>query len=151
VHYGLTGVVEGGDPPARWVVMGDHPFGGDVGYGPARALTAAQVAEVAAYLEQLDDATFRAGLQQRATLVDANIYLAGAVSEAGWGELVDEWSAALHAPAGALRGSTRGRVWWGTRETSSYRALRVRQAGRGDALTAREQAIAGCGSTCHLG
>ncbi|MDO9455972.1 YfbM family protein [Nocardioides sp.] len=38
-------------------VLGGEPVGGDVGYGPARVLTAAQVADVAAALEPMDRET----------------------------------------------------------------------------------------------
>jgi len=43
IHYLLTGSAEGGAPPLSWAVMGGTEIGEDVGYGPARLLTAEQV------------------------------------------------------------------------------------------------------------
>ncbi|MBH9579322.1 YfbM family protein [Inhella proteolytica] len=53
LHYLLTGTAWGGDAPLCLAVLGGEEFGPDVGYGPARALTATQVASVAAALAGL--------------------------------------------------------------------------------------------------
>ena len=46
IHFLLTGSVWEGDPPLRWAVFAPTQLGEDVGYGPARLLTADQVVEV---------------------------------------------------------------------------------------------------------
>ena len=44
IHYLLTGTADGGDGPASFLLAGGESIGDiEVGYGPARALTAAQV------------------------------------------------------------------------------------------------------------
>ncbi len=50
IHYLLTGSADGGAEPLFSVVIGGEEFGPDVGYGPARFLTAEQVRSVAAAL-----------------------------------------------------------------------------------------------------
>lgn len=47
LHYLLTGESDGGELPLSLAVWGGEEFGPEVGYGPARFLTAAQVAAVA--------------------------------------------------------------------------------------------------------
>jgi len=51
IHYLLTGEADGGDPPLSLAVFGGEEFGPEVGYGPARFLTAAQVAQISHALE----------------------------------------------------------------------------------------------------
>lgn len=49
IHYLLTGVAEGGQPPSSWTVLGDKevPDAGKLmGYGPAHVLTAEQASTV---------------------------------------------------------------------------------------------------------
>jgi hypothetical protein len=53
VHYLLTGQAEGGPEPHALAVFGGTEFGTEVGYGPARYLTADQVALVASALSEL--------------------------------------------------------------------------------------------------
>ena len=43
IHYLLAGDTWGGDPPLANVVLGGTAIGDDVGYGPARYLTADEV------------------------------------------------------------------------------------------------------------
>ena len=43
IHYLLTGVADGGEPPLSLAVMGGTEVGEDMGYGPARMLTSEQV------------------------------------------------------------------------------------------------------------
>lgn len=50
IHYLLTGSADGGAEPQSLAVIGGEEFGPDVGYGPARFLTAEQVRSVAAAL-----------------------------------------------------------------------------------------------------
>jgi hypothetical protein len=47
IHYLLTGLAEGGPEPQSLAVFGGEEFGPEVGYGPARFLTADQVRHVA--------------------------------------------------------------------------------------------------------
>jgi hypothetical protein len=53
IHYLLTGTAEGGPAPHSLAVFGGEEFGPEVGYGPARYLTAEQVALVADALSEL--------------------------------------------------------------------------------------------------
>jgi hypothetical protein len=60
IHYLLTGTAWEGEPPLNALVTSGREVGKeDVGYGPARTLTAAETREVAAALARLDDATLR--------------------------------------------------------------------------------------------
>ena len=58
IHYVLTGSSWEGKPPLKNVVLGGTEIGEDVGYGPARYLTPAEVREVAEALKPIDDAEF---------------------------------------------------------------------------------------------
>jgi hypothetical protein len=53
IHYLLTGSADGGPEPLSLAIMGGEEFGPEVGYGPARFLTPAQVSLVAGALSQL--------------------------------------------------------------------------------------------------
>jgi hypothetical protein len=53
LHFAITGVAWGGEPPLSWAVHGDAHVGGDLGNGPARFLNGRQVKEVAEELELL--------------------------------------------------------------------------------------------------
>ena len=53
IHYLLTGTAHGGARPLSLAIVGGEEFGPEVGYGPARFLTSAEVAEVSAALEGL--------------------------------------------------------------------------------------------------
>jgi hypothetical protein len=53
IHYLLTGLAEGGPEPQSLAVFGGEEFGPEVGYGPARFLTADQVRHVAETLSGL--------------------------------------------------------------------------------------------------
>lgn len=74
IHYLLTGTAWDGDPPLDLLVTGGTPVGDvDVGYGPARALTAAEVAEAHRALDGLSDEELR-GRFDPAAMTDADIY-----------------------------------------------------------------------------
>jgi len=61
IHYLLTGTAWEGDPPLNFLVGGDREVGSiDVGYGPARVLTSAEVKQVRDALEDLSDEALRA-------------------------------------------------------------------------------------------
>jgi hypothetical protein len=53
IHYLLTGQADGGELPQSLAVVGGEEFGPEVGYGPARFLTAPEVKSVAAVLANL--------------------------------------------------------------------------------------------------
>lgn len=53
IHYLLTGLADGGAQPQSLAVFGGEEFGPEVGYGPARFLTAEQVRSVAESLSGL--------------------------------------------------------------------------------------------------
>ena len=57
IHYLLTGEAEGGAEPHSLAVFGGEEFGPEVGYGPARFLTAEQVSSVADALSKLSPAS----------------------------------------------------------------------------------------------
>jgi Domain of unknown function (DUF1877) len=73
LHYLLTGKVEGAPPPLGNAILGGQEIGGDLGYGPARFLTAQQVHEVAIALGAIskDDLTERFDLK---AMIAANIF-----------------------------------------------------------------------------
>jgi len=55
LHFLLTGTADGGDPPLNFVLTGGREVGTeDVGYGPARAFTSQEVAQIAKALEPID-------------------------------------------------------------------------------------------------
>ena len=54
IHFLLTGEAWSGTPPLDFIVSGGRPVGDeDVGYGPARAFSSAEVARVAAALDPI--------------------------------------------------------------------------------------------------
>ncbi|SFG00821.1 protein of unknown function [Duganella sp. CF458] len=53
IHYLLTSEVEGGPEPLSLAVIGGEEFGPDIGYGPPRFLTSAQVQAIAEALTPL--------------------------------------------------------------------------------------------------
>jgi hypothetical protein len=55
LHYLLTGIAWGGDPPLANAVLGGEEIGEDWGYGAVRYLTPAQVQEVAAALSKISE------------------------------------------------------------------------------------------------
>lgn len=57
LHFLLTGEAYGGAGPLAQAVLGGTEIGEDLGYGPGRYLTVAQVAEVSAALDALSEAT----------------------------------------------------------------------------------------------
>ncbi|MEO0481399.1 MAG: YfbM family protein [Planctomycetota bacterium] len=57
IHYLLTGSADAGDSPLNFVMSGGAPVGvEDVGYGPARAFRAVELAEIATALASIDHA-----------------------------------------------------------------------------------------------
>jgi len=82
MHFLLTGKSWGGDGPEAMAVLGGEPVGEDLGYGPARYVTPAQVAEIAKSLEAIS----RDQLQRRfvpAELEKAEIYPQGTWEDEG--------------------------------------------------------------------
>jgi len=74
IHFMLTGEQYGGEGPLARVIMGGVPIGEeDVGYGPARGLSASEVKEVASWLGKISEADFRAKFDPTA-LSEADIY-----------------------------------------------------------------------------
>lgn len=53
IHYLLTSEPEGGPEPLSLAVIGGEEFGPDIGYGPPRFLTSAQVQSIAEALKPL--------------------------------------------------------------------------------------------------
>lgn len=66
IHYLLTGQADGGPEPLSLAVHGGEEVGEDVGYGPARFLTPAQVRTVSAALDRITEANLRARFDPRA-------------------------------------------------------------------------------------
>jgi hypothetical protein len=74
IHYLLTGTAWEGNPPLDLLVSGGEPIGDiEVGQGPARALTATQVAEASRALAALSDESIRSRFDPPAMLA-AKIY-----------------------------------------------------------------------------
>ncbi|MBV8634154.1 MAG: YfbM family protein [Burkholderiaceae bacterium] len=74
IHFMLTGEQYGGDGPLAQVIMGGEPIGEeDVGYGPARGLSALEVKAIAAALSAVSEQQFRERFDQ-AALSEADIY-----------------------------------------------------------------------------
>lgn len=60
IHYLLTGSDWQGTPPLDFIIRGGHDIGNiDLGYGPARAFTAAETAALQALLADWDEDTLR--------------------------------------------------------------------------------------------
>ena len=59
LHYLLTGTSEGGEPPLSLAIVGGGEIGDDLGMGPARFLTPAQVRDVATALASLPESESR--------------------------------------------------------------------------------------------
>lgn len=74
LHWLLTGSAEGGKEPLCYLVTGGEPIGDvDLGYGPARALTAEQVASWDAALAPISRDEL-AGRFDAKAMLDASIY-----------------------------------------------------------------------------
>lgn len=74
IHFTLTGETYEGSGPLAQPILGGTPIGEeDVGYGPARGLSAAEVKEVAQALSAVSEADFRAKFDP-AALEAADIY-----------------------------------------------------------------------------
>ena len=74
IHFLLTASAWEGQPPLHFLVAGGTPVGDiDVGYGPARVLTSAEVASVHRALSELPDDTLRARFDP-AAFQQADIY-----------------------------------------------------------------------------
>ncbi|RTL42213.1 MAG: DUF1877 family protein [Rhodocyclaceae bacterium] len=74
IHFMLTGEQYGGAGPLAQFIMGGVPIGEeDVGYGPARGMSASDVKEVAAALGQISETDFRDRFDP-AALSNADIY-----------------------------------------------------------------------------
>jgi hypothetical protein len=74
IHYLLTRSGEGGEPPLGFLLRGGREVGDvDVGYGPARVLTAAEVRAAHEALERLPDAELR-GRFDTAAMMASSIY-----------------------------------------------------------------------------
>jgi Domain of unknown function (DUF1877) len=74
LHFLLTGSAWDGHPPLNFLVSGGQEVGDvDVGYGPARAFTAREVAEIWAALEQITSDDLRSRFDGK-QLMAAQIY-----------------------------------------------------------------------------
>lgn len=74
IHFILTGEQYGGEGYLAHVIMGGVPIGEeDVGYGPARGMSASEVKEVASAIRQVSETDFRAKFDP-AALSSADIY-----------------------------------------------------------------------------
>jgi hypothetical protein len=62
IHYLLTGTADGGEPPLSFLVTGGQEIGEiEVGYGPARAFTAAETQTIADAFARMGDQDLLAG------------------------------------------------------------------------------------------
>lgn len=76
IQYLLNGATFGGDEPLGWAVFGDQEVSDDLGKGPARCLTARQVAMVSAALQEIP-ATMLAQRFDAAKMEKAQVYPEG--------------------------------------------------------------------------
>ncbi len=88
LHFLFTGSAWDGDFPQGFLVSCGAPIGDvDVGYGPARGFTAAEVAEISRYLESIDRDQLRASLDPK-KIIEAEIYpnfgSDGPISDEDW-------------------------------------------------------------------
>ncbi len=81
IHYLLTGDAWGGEPPLANVVLGGTEIGDDVGYGPARYLTADEVCAAAEALKDIPPDAF--GRRYDASALAANNVYPGTWDEEG--------------------------------------------------------------------
>lgn len=71
LHFLFTGTASGGEPPLDFLVRGGREVGTiDVGYGPARAFSAAETAAAAGALGALDDDALRARFDPQAMMAE---------------------------------------------------------------------------------
>ncbi len=95
MHFLLTGEAWGGAPPLDFIGAGGTEIGDvDVGYGPARALTSAQVQAIAAALAPMTVATLFARWDP-AAIRAAEIYGANPDDRAGEEEYVGSYFSRL--------------------------------------------------------
>lgn len=74
LHFLLTGSAWNGEPPLNFLVSGGREIGDvDVGYGPARGFTSADVAEISQALGQITSDDVRARFDGE-RLMEAQIY-----------------------------------------------------------------------------
>jgi hypothetical protein len=59
IHFLLTGDPWEGTPPLGFIVSGGTPVGDDTGYGPPRAFSSRELAEIASALEPITTATLK--------------------------------------------------------------------------------------------
>ena len=73
IHFLLAGDPWGGEDAAAKAVLGGTEIGGDLGYGPARYLTATEVKEVADAISRIDRDELKRRFDAQA-MADADIY-----------------------------------------------------------------------------
>ncbi len=73
IHFLLTGDAWAGAPPLALAILGGIEVGGDVGYGPARYLTPAEVKQVASALAAVSRHQLAAKYSS-ASFIEADIY-----------------------------------------------------------------------------
>ena len=66
LHYLLTGTADEGEGPRSLAIFGGEEFGPEIGIGPARFLTPAQVREVSLALADFTEAELRANFDPQA-------------------------------------------------------------------------------------
>ena len=81
LHYLLTGLTEGGDLPASFIMSGGCEIGRDNGYGSPRLLSSDQTQEIATYLKSLAFNEFSSRYQRDRRIIEADVYCGAADSE----------------------------------------------------------------------
>lgn len=103
LHFLLTGSSQEGEPPLKNAVLGGHPVGEDLGYGPLRYLEPAEAVAVAAALDDLS----RSDLSRR---YDAPAMEAARLYPGGWDEPENrEWLLDAFDEVKAYYAEARGR------------------------------------------
>ena len=82
IHFLLTGEPYGGEPPNSLPILGGVEIGPELGYGPARYLQPAQVAQASQLLASTPVEVLRSRYQPKA-LEEADIYPSGIWQEEG--------------------------------------------------------------------
>jgi hypothetical protein len=111
LHYLLTGSAAGGDPPLDFLMEGGRAVGDvDVGYGPARAFTSAELGAIQAALAQCSDTELHARFDPARMTnleIQPDIWQRRPEDEDAW-EYLEENLAALREFLGAAAARRRG-------------------------------------------
>ena len=116
LHFAFTGEAWGGPAPAATLLAGGRPIGADLGYGPARIVSAVDTGGFATFLAGLDVPTLSARLDLTA-MQQLGIYCAEDDDPRAFAELTDdlgEYFPALQAYVAEAAEKQHGLIIWMT-------------------------------------